>query len=64
MSESAVYPEYPCKCGTTHSGPYGLYDYGHCNCVHPLEVMVKDEMVGWEICGYCGQTLSSESGKK
>ena len=63
MDERPAYPEYPCKCGKTHSGLYGIYDYGHCNCEHPAEARVGDEMVGLEICGHCGQTFHDPEGE-
>ena len=30
---------YPCRCGTIHHGDYGLYDYGHHNCLHEANLI-------------------------
>ena len=46
---------YPCWCGETHRGPYGLYDFGHHNCFHN-EPLIQDEY--GLICPQCGLTFT------
>lgn len=30
---------FPCRCGTTHRGDYGFYDYMHHNCFHTSDLI-------------------------
>lgn len=54
---------YPCRCGTTHRGPYAIYDYGHHNCFHddPLH-LIDEEIPGYFMCPGCGKTFTGEAG--
>jgi len=48
---------YPCRCGQTHRGDYGLYEFGHHNCFHETELLGlpagKDIQA---ICPLCGMS--------
>ena len=46
---------YPCRCGETHRGEYGFYDYFHHTCDHD-EVLMLHEDIGY--CIACGKTIS------
>lgn len=50
---------FPCRCGHTHRGEYGFYDYMHHNCFHsaPLIAIAKDEVPGYYMCPECGKTF-------
>ena len=50
--------EYPCRCGQTHRGDYGGYDWGHHNCFHnsPLHELTA-EVPGYLMCPDCGKTF-------
>jgi hypothetical protein len=48
---------YPCWCGETHSGDYGLYDYGHHNCFHDA-ALSWDVDTGTLMCPACGLTFA------
>ena len=47
---------YPCRCGETHRGPYGFYDWYHHECNHG-KVWVHDEIDATGYCIECGQTI-------
>ena len=49
---------YPCWCGETHRGQYGLYDFGHHNCFHD-EPLLQDEY--GLICPLCGLTFTTQT---
>ena len=50
---------YPCRCGQTHSGDYGVYDWGHHNCFHnsPLHEIDPENVPGYLMCPACGKTF-------
>lgn len=48
---------YPCRCGQTHRGPYGAYDYGHHNCLHDAPLIVDDVVPEQAVCIACGKTF-------
>jgi hypothetical protein len=48
---------YPCRCGETHRGPYGIYDYGHHNCFHTKPLVTIRAEVGYYCCPDCGLTF-------
>ncbi len=47
---------YPCPCGETHRGDYGIYDYIQHTCRHGDELWpMDDEGQGVEVlCSQCG----------
>jgi hypothetical protein len=47
---------WPCRCGETHRGDYGFYDFIHHNCDHDDIVVVHDFSFGY--CGGCGKTIN------
>ena len=49
---------YPCRCGETHRGDYGAYDYYHHNCFHEgrLWGSLVEENVIQAICPDCGMS--------
>lgn len=54
---------YPCCCGETHRGPWGVYDHLHHNCRHrdidvvPFSLPVKDMDTLWLLCEDCGEVF-------
>lgn len=54
---------FPCRCGETHRGPYGIYDYGHHNCFHdsPLVRVAPDEEPDYLMCPDCGKSFRAEA---
>ena len=45
---------WPCRCGETHRGDYGPYDFGHHNCDHgPMWFM--EDIEPTVMCSQCGQ---------
>lgn len=50
---------YPCRCGETHRGEHGVYDYGHHNCFHDVTLLFfecNDPSEGDVMCPQCGKT--------
>ena len=51
---------FPCRCGETHRGNYGFYDWMHHNCFHK-ELFTEDSMgVSQTLCGNCGEVFHHE----
>ncbi len=49
---------YPCRCGETHRGPYGVYDHAHHNCFHDEPLIIVDgDIPGYLMCGPCGKVF-------
>lgn len=53
--DAAGEPVYPCRCGETHRGPYGVYDYAHHNCFHDAKLVRLG--VGYFMCPQCGKAF-------
>lgn len=50
---------YPCRCGTTHRGPYAIYDYGHHNCYHDAPLLPSgQDNINQLLCPRCGEVFS------
>ena len=51
---------YPCRCGTTHTGPYAIYDYGHHNCYHDSSLVPLSEQYDEDqwMCPDCGKVFN------
>ena len=49
-----------CRCGKVHTGPYGIYDYGHHNCFHDERLSVIGQNPLYLICPMCGKTWDAE----
>lgn len=49
---------YPCRCGETHTGEFGLHNYMHHNCFHKAPLVDVGAEVGISMiaCPLCGQT--------
>ena len=49
---------YPCRCGKTHRGDYGLYEFGHHNCFHEADLigLPIDKGEIQAICPLCGMS--------
>jgi len=48
---------YPCKCGETHDGDYGIYTFMQHNCDHKAERwVITDDMPDYVMCSDCGET--------
>lgn len=58
---------YPCRCGETHRGPYGAYDYDHHNCMHDSPLIALDSIDPgvWDggdfMCGICGKSFRARN---
>lgn len=50
---------WPCWCGRTHRGDYGLYDFCHHHCEHSEPLMKLD--TNYYICIECGLTFQLEA---
>lgn len=50
---------YPCRCGQTHRGDWGLYEWDHHNCFHndPLIEIDSEEVPGYLMCPACCKTF-------
>jgi len=46
---------YPCRCGETHKGDYGFYDWYHHECYHDALVMLFN---GVAYCVECGKSIT------
>lgn len=46
---------YPCRCGLTHTGEYGLFDYNHHNCFHESGItLIENDQA---LCVDCGKSF-------
>jgi len=48
---------FPCRCGETHKGDYGLYDFMHHNCFHDAPLWSMKDDPGHFVCGACGKSF-------
>jgi predicted RNA-binding Zn-ribbon protein involved in translation (DUF1610 family) len=48
---------FPCRCGETHAGDYGFYDWAHHNCFHDERLIAIDASDGYYMCPACGKTF-------
>ena len=46
---------FPCHCGKTHEGDYGLYDWAYHNCLHESPLVHVDGQQF--LCPHCGQSF-------
>jgi hypothetical protein len=46
---------FPCRCGETHRGDYGHYDWAHHNCFHASGL--HELLPGYLMCPDCGLTF-------
>lgn len=53
---------YPCRCGETHRGDYGLYDYGHHECLHATDLLLIGDQQA--LCPDCGRSWGLEDIEK
>lgn len=56
--------EFPCRCGKTHRGDYGIYDFGHHMCFHEMELLWLhfDPETGCSVmCPQCGNVWSIQA---
>ncbi len=54
---------YPCRCGETHRGDYGLYDHAHHNCFHDADLVDigSPDIDGYLMCPECGKVFNVEA---
>ncbi len=58
---------WPCRCGETHRGDYGFYDWVHHICYHNEELLLNtpfinqhDKLVAQVLCPLCGEAWRGE----
>ena len=56
--------EFPCRCGETHKGDYGIYDYGHHMCFHDKYPLTWLEKPISAMCIQCGMVFGIEEGEE
>ncbi len=56
---------YPCRCGETHRGDYGFYDYMHHECFHDGVVwkITEPGLPDLYLCSDCGKLFVLEAAK-
>ena len=55
---------WPCRCGETHRGDYGFYDWSHHTCFHRDVMWMDIPNAGQVMCSECGDSWNYERSQR